>query len=253
MRRYCADRSVSRLRVLAWAASVSAIESHLEPLRVWPSGACRPICRCSMQSPAHEARSRCVGEHRHVDADLASSTSAVRCWTPGIVHNSSTAFAIGRGPRRGTPTQPTPRRPSHRSQPPRGDQLGWSHARIDSAARWPCSRVSGAWRTRKRTCSREPSVAAAPQLSMGSRARPYAQGMTEDCPGDSNADVFPSDRVQASAPRRRSPVLSGSALARSMRASRGPGRMACRCQFRGGFGRAAQVERPCAIRPCFGG
>jgi hypothetical protein len=87
---------VSRLRVLAWAASVSAIESQREPLRVRPERRLPADSSLPGQSPAQDAKCPAVGNTDMSAPTSAITTSAVRRCTPGTVQSSSTAEAKGR-------------------------------------------------------------------------------------------------------------------------------------------------------------
>src|SRR6266508_929003 len=88
---YWADRYVPLDLAAARADSVSAERSHFDPLRVLPERCLPADSLLPGHIPAHEAR-------RAEDPNLPMSTpisaiisSAVRCWTPGMLRSISTA------------------------------------------------------------------------------------------------------------------------------------------------------------------
>src|SRR5262245_65125905 len=85
-RRYWAARYTSLVRLAAVAASVSAVSSHLEP---WRDAFERRLPAERLlpgHCPAQLARWRAEGKRLMSAPVSATITSAVRRWTPGIVH-----------------------------------------------------------------------------------------------------------------------------------------------------------------------
>jgi hypothetical protein len=89
-RAYWADRYVPLVRAAALAAWVRCWWSHLEPLRVVPRR-WRPADSCwPGQIPAQEARRAAEPKRPMSTPSSATSASAMRRSTPGIVRSSST-------------------------------------------------------------------------------------------------------------------------------------------------------------------
>jgi hypothetical protein len=82
--------------VAAIEASASVALSHLEPLRVLPERNLPPDSLLPGQTPAQEARCLGVGNALMSTPISAISTSAVRCWTSGIVMSRSRWRGRGR-------------------------------------------------------------------------------------------------------------------------------------------------------------
>jgi hypothetical protein len=85
---------VPLVRIAALADWVRAACSHFEPLRVLPDLRFPPDSLLPGQTPAQEARWRWLGKTDMSRPISASSASAVRLSTPGIVSTGSRASVL---------------------------------------------------------------------------------------------------------------------------------------------------------------